>query len=150
MLTKWLETILKSPDRYAVVDKIVPLLAQLKKCSYGKQITSIEKAIYGPGCSGNASSLSTSNFPTYDGVYSARDQANVRVPSTARVTSGVLKANESVDPRDIKATFNINIDLRKRSLDSSVATTPLSEEDARTNLSSSRSSHSGGSEEYKA
>lgn len=39
---------LKGPEREALVEQIKPLLSQLKKFSYGKQIVAIEKLIFDP------------------------------------------------------------------------------------------------------
>lgn len=39
---------LKGADREALIDQIKPLLSQLKKFSYGKQIVAIEKLIFDP------------------------------------------------------------------------------------------------------
>jgi mRNA-binding protein PUF3 len=39
---------LKDAEREALIDQIKPLLSQLKKFSYGKQIVAIEKLIFDP------------------------------------------------------------------------------------------------------
>ncbi|KAJ5720980.1 uncharacterized protein N7483_008914 [Penicillium malachiteum] len=41
---------LKGEEREALIDQIKPLLSQLKKFSYGKQIVAIEKLIFDPNC----------------------------------------------------------------------------------------------------
>lgn len=46
---------LKAGERDALVEQIKPLLSQLKKFSYGKQIVAIEKLIFDPTTVANAS-----------------------------------------------------------------------------------------------
>ncbi|CAI7573175.1 unnamed protein product [Penicillium bialowiezense] len=56
---------LKDAEREALIDQIKPLLSQLKKFSYGKQIVAIEKLIFDPNAPATGLSNTTSTTPPH-------------------------------------------------------------------------------------
>jgi mRNA-binding protein PUF3 len=56
---------LKDAEREALIDQIKPLLSQLKKFSYGKQIVAIEKLIFDPNSPATGLSHTTSTTPPH-------------------------------------------------------------------------------------
>ncbi|CAG8268047.1 unnamed protein product [Penicillium salamii] len=56
---------LKDAEREALIDQIKPLLSQLKKFSYGKQIVAIEKLIFDPNAPVTGLSNTTSTTPPH-------------------------------------------------------------------------------------
>lgn len=54
---------LKGAERDALIEQIKPLLSQLKKFSYGKQIVAIEKLIFDPSVTGPMGAASSTTPP---------------------------------------------------------------------------------------
>ncbi|KLJ12861.1 hypothetical protein EMPG_09454 [Blastomyces silverae] len=122
---------LKGLEREALVQKIEPQLAQLKKSIHGKQIIAIEKLIYDSHSTGGPSGDSPSHRTA--GSHISLSELNTS-PSSADSSGaptspavGTQSSRESSLPSTNTSVVEGSMDQRKQSLVSSTATTPMSE-----------------------
>ncbi|WEW61533.1 mRNA binding protein puf3 [Emydomyces testavorans] len=94
--------VLKDDEYQALVDHIVPLLCQLKKFSYGKQIAAIEKHLVKPiPGAPSTTSESTNLCSAHDVDSSCEDNALSTGGTPSSRGSTAPSTNTSIDPVDI-------------------------------------------------
>ncbi|KAK2751795.1 mRNA binding protein puf3 [Onygenales sp. PD_40] len=117
---------LKGAEREALVEQIIPQLAQLKKFSYGKQIAAIEKLIYDPN-------TSTSPSEPNPSVATTSGDGSTVAPESPVV--GTQSSQGSSLPSTNNSVVDGPVDQQKHSFISSAATTPMSERHEETQAS---------------
>ncbi|KAJ5768920.1 hypothetical protein N7520_003479 [Penicillium odoratum] len=101
---------LKGAEREALIDQIKPLLSQLKKFSYGKQIVAIEKLIFDPNSPATGPlSHTTSTTPPHSHK-SSPQPAQRSISSMGSPRAFVGTAPPTPPPTDNQTTVNDSLD----------------------------------------
>ncbi|KAJ5826142.1 hypothetical protein N7474_003280 [Penicillium riverlandense] len=123
---------LKGAEREALIDQIKPMLSQLKKFSYGKQIVAIEKLIFDPNCPVTGPLAHTTSTTPPNSHKSSPQPSKRLIPTMEQPRAFVGTAPPTPPPTDNQST--VDGSLESKGLAKSTVT-PVSEESGNTGVS---------------
>ncbi|KAJ5778924.1 Armadillo-like helical [Penicillium paradoxum] len=103
---------LKDAEREALIDEIKPLLSQLKKFSYGKQIVAIEKLIFDPNSPATGTLSHTSSTTPPNSHKSSPQPAKRSIPMDQARPPFVGNAPPTPPPMDPQTTVDSTLESK--------------------------------------